>query len=115
MDWKRLLAYLTGSVAQELLRRNEFLAEENRILRNQIKGRVRLSDAERRNLAEIGQRLGRRALEDAAPDRTTGNNPGLAPETGGPEIRRFQAPIQPVDEYRQQHDSFLLPQRILSL
>jgi YD repeat-containing protein len=62
MDWKRLLAHITGSVTQELLTRNEYLAEENRILRNQIKGRLRLSDAERQNLAEIGQRLGRKAL-----------------------------------------------------
>ena len=46
--------------------RNEYLAEENRILRNQIKGRLRLSDAERRNLAAIGQRLGRKALEEVA-------------------------------------------------
>jgi transposase InsO family protein len=66
MDWKRLLAYITGSVDRELLMRNDYLAEENRILRNQIKGRLRLSDAERRNLAEIGQRLGRKALEEVA-------------------------------------------------
>jgi len=46
--------------------RNDYLAEENRILRDQIKGRLRLSDAERRNLAEIGQRLGRKALEEVA-------------------------------------------------
>jgi hypothetical protein len=38
MDWKRLVAYITGSVDKELLTRNEYLAEENRILRNQIKG-----------------------------------------------------------------------------
>jgi len=36
MDWKRLLAYITGSVDQELLLRNEYLGAENRILRNQI-------------------------------------------------------------------------------
>src|SRR5262245_15515687 len=36
MDWKQLLAYITGSVAEELLVRNEYLAAENRILRNQI-------------------------------------------------------------------------------
>jgi transposase InsO family protein len=66
MDWQRLLAYITGSVDRELLARNEYLAEENRILRSQIKGRLRLNDAERRNLAEIGQRLGRKALEDVA-------------------------------------------------
>jgi putative transposase len=66
MDWKRLLADITGSVDQELLIRNEYLAEENRILRNQIKGRLRGCDADRRNLAEIGQRLGRKALEEVA-------------------------------------------------
>ena len=33
MDWKKLLAYITGSVDQELLLRNEYLATENRILR----------------------------------------------------------------------------------
>ena len=66
MNWKRLLAYITGSVDHELLLRNEFLATENRILRNQIKGRVPLTDLERISLAEIGKRLGRRALEEVA-------------------------------------------------
>ena len=33
MDWKQLLVYLTGSVDQELLVRNEYLVTENRILR----------------------------------------------------------------------------------
>src|SRR6266550_389335 len=40
MSWKTLLAYITGTVDQELLLRNEYLVTENRILRNQIKGRV---------------------------------------------------------------------------
>ena len=31
MDWARLLAYITGTVDQELLLRNEYLATENRI------------------------------------------------------------------------------------
>jgi hypothetical protein len=31
--WVRLLAYVTGSVNQELLLQNEYLAAENRILR----------------------------------------------------------------------------------
>ena len=54
MDWKTLLAYITGSVDQHLLLRNEYLVTENRILRQQITGRVRLSDGERMTLAEIG-------------------------------------------------------------
>jgi hypothetical protein len=32
MDWARVLAYITGTVDQELLLRNEYLATENRIL-----------------------------------------------------------------------------------
>ena len=46
MIWARMLAYITGTVDQELLLRNEYLAAENRILRSQIKGRMLLSDAE---------------------------------------------------------------------
>jgi hypothetical protein len=66
MDWKTLLAYITGSVDQALLLRNEYLVTENRILRNQIKGRIRLSDGERKTVAEIGQKLGKQALEEVA-------------------------------------------------
>jgi hypothetical protein len=66
MDWKTLLAYITGSVDQELLLRHEYLVTENRILRQQIKGRVHLTDAERRSLAEIGKQLGKKALEEVA-------------------------------------------------
>jgi hypothetical protein len=47
MGWKKLLSYITGSVDQELLLRNEYLVTENRMLRQQIPGRVRLTDAER--------------------------------------------------------------------
>jgi putative transposase len=57
MDWGRTLAYVTGTVDQELLARNEYLATENRILKNQLKGRLMLSDAERATLGEIGHRL----------------------------------------------------------
>src|ERR671924_535171 len=66
MDWKVLLAYITGSVDQELLLRNEYLVTENRILRHQIKGRVRLSNGERTTLADIGHKLGKQALKDVA-------------------------------------------------
>src|SRR5437764_9247830 len=66
MDWKTLLAYITGTVDQALLLRNEYLATENRILRHQITGRVRLSDGERKALAEIGQKLGKKVLEEVA-------------------------------------------------
>jgi hypothetical protein len=66
MDWKQLLAYITGTVDQELLLRNEYLVTENRILRHQMKGRLRLSDGERKALAAIGQKLGKQALTEVA-------------------------------------------------
>jgi len=66
MDWKQLLAYITGTVDQELLLRNEYLVAENRILRHQITGRVRLTDGERKTLAEIGTKLGKQALKEVA-------------------------------------------------
>ena len=66
MDWKHLLASITGSVAQELLLHNEYLVTENQILRRRMKGRVRLADGERKTLAAIGGQLGKQALEDIA-------------------------------------------------
>ena len=75
MDWARILAYVTGAVDQELLARNEYLATENRILKAQLKGRLKLSDAERVTLGEIGHRLGRKL------------HPGLVPQACRPQIR----------------------------
>ena len=66
MEWARILAYITGTVDQELLLRNEYLVAENRILKSQLKGRLKLSDVERAKLGEIGHRLGRKALGEVA-------------------------------------------------
>src|SRR5918993_5618901 len=63
--WARLLAYVTGLINQELLLQNEYLAAENRILWAHLP-RLRLTDAERSTLAEIGKRLGRKALKEVA-------------------------------------------------
>jgi hypothetical protein len=57
---------VTGSVNQELLVRNEYLATENRVLRAKLPARLRLSDPERITLAEMGKRLGRKALREVA-------------------------------------------------
>jgi hypothetical protein len=56
-----LLAYIAGSVDEELLLRNAYLVAENRIFRDQITGCIQLSDAERQTLAEIGKKLGKQA------------------------------------------------------
>jgi putative transposase len=66
MSWKTLLAYITRTVDQELLRRNEYLVTENRILRDHMKGRLQLRDGERKALADIGQKLGKQALKEVA-------------------------------------------------
>jgi putative transposase len=59
MPWKRMLAYITGSVNEDLLRRIEYLLEENRVLRNQIQKRILLTDHERRTLADKAIALGK--------------------------------------------------------
>src|SRR5215468_3615010 len=64
--WAHLLAFVTGLVNQELLLRNEYVVAENRILRARLSSRLRLTDAERSTLAEIAQRVGRKALKDIA-------------------------------------------------
>jgi putative transposase len=66
MGWKKLLAYITGAVDQELLLRNTYLVTENRILRKQIQGHVRPSAAERKTLAAIGKQPGKQALVEVA-------------------------------------------------
>ena len=71
MDLARILAYVTGTVDQELLARNEYLTSENRILKAQLKGRLKLSDAERATLGEIGHRVGRKFSPRSQP------SPGL--------------------------------------
>ena len=66
MDWKNLLVSLRASVDHELGLRNAYLATQNRILRQQIKGRIQLRNSDRRVLAEIGKKLGKKALEEIA-------------------------------------------------
>ena len=64
--WARMLTYVTGLVNQQLLLQNEYLAAENRVLRAHLPIRLRLSDSQRATLAEIGKRLGRKALAQVA-------------------------------------------------
>ena len=65
-DWRKAVADITGTVDEELLLRREYLSAENRILVQQLQGRLRLTDPQRQTLAEIGHRLGRKALADVA-------------------------------------------------
>jgi transposase InsO family protein len=62
-----VLAALFGWLEREQRDVIAFLREENRVLRGQLgRQRVRLNDDQRRRLAVIGQRLGRRLLREVA-------------------------------------------------
>ena len=56
MDCRRVLAYITSTVDDELLLRNEYLVAENRNLMEQLKGRLRLTGPDA--AIECRQRLG---------------------------------------------------------
>jgi len=83
MNWKRMLAYVTGSVDEELLARNEYLATENRILRNQIRGRIRLTDPER---ISFSQTTGPESAGRSGADRSSGNDSRVAPAIDREEV-----------------------------
>jgi putative transposase len=62
-----LLVTLAGWVNRHQQQVIEYLVEENRVLKEQVKGRrLRLTDDQRRCLAAKGQRLGRRILRQVA-------------------------------------------------
>jgi putative transposase len=95
MEWARILAYVTGTVDQELLLRNECLAAENRILKAQSQGRLRLSDAERATLGEIGHRLGHEALGEVATAALPDTILGWYRRLGAPQIRSVACTSSP--------------------
>src|SRR5215475_11975053 len=66
MDWKKLLGSVINSLDQELRLRHECLLAENRLLRQQVRGRLLLTDGNRKELAAIGEQLGRKALAEIA-------------------------------------------------
>jgi len=66
MDWKKLLGSISAPVNNALRLRNEYLLAENPILRQQIPGRIQLTDQDRKELAEIGAKLGKKALAEVA-------------------------------------------------
>lgn len=64
--FRMLLAALVGWLDQRQQAAVAYLVEENRILRGHVRGRLRLTDEERRRLAGHGHRLGRRRLGEVA-------------------------------------------------
>ena len=61
-----LVCLLAGWLNREQQKILEYLQEENSILKEQLDGRLRLSDEQRRRLAVKGKELGRKLLEEVA-------------------------------------------------
>ena len=80
MDWKKLLGSITASVDEELRLRNAYLVAENRLLCQQIPGRVQLTDSERKALAEMGQVV---RLFASSPSRVRDGPMCCRPRLGG--------------------------------
>ncbi len=61
-----LVYLLAGWLNREQQKILEYLQEENRVLTEQLDGRLRLTDEQRRRLAAKGKELGRKLLEEVA-------------------------------------------------
>jgi len=59
-------AWISAWLARHQERTIAYPREENRVLRDKLGGRVRLTDAERRRLAKLGHELGRKALREVS-------------------------------------------------
>ena len=59
-----LVSLLAGRLNQEQQRVLDYLQEENRVLKEQLGGRLRFTDEQRRRLAAKGKELGRKLLEE---------------------------------------------------
>src|SRR5262245_63369251 len=88
MDWKKLLGSVTESVDEELRLRNAYLVAENRILRQQINGRLPLTDSDRKALAEIVISLARKPWQRLHRGHAR-YHPRLASSARSPESRHL--------------------------
>ena len=92
MNWKRLLESISESLNDDLRLRNDYLMAENRILRNRINGRVQFTDNDRKELAEIGTKLGKKALAEIATVATPGTILAWNRKFADPQAESSQSP-----------------------
>ena len=64
--WQILVATMAGWITRQQDAAINYLREENRVLKQQLGRRLRLTDAQRRRLAVRGKAIGRRALSEVA-------------------------------------------------
>ena len=60
------MSILAGWLNREQQKILEYLREENRVLKEQLGSRLRLTDEQRRRLAAKGKELGKKLLEEVA-------------------------------------------------
>ena len=87
--WVQLLAYVRGSVNQELLPQNEYLTAENRIVRAKLPSRLRLSDPERATRRDR-ETPGTKSTQSGRLCRQTRHHLGLVSKARRQEVRWLQ-------------------------
>ena len=89
MGWKRLLAFISGSVDEELLLRNEYLVTENRIWRNQFKGCHRTYRRWTKNPGGNWKAPGEKSIGRSCQHRQAGDHFSMAPQAYCPQVWWF--------------------------
>jgi hypothetical protein len=64
VKWFRALTAMMAAINDGSLQRLEYVLAENKILRKQVAGAVKMTDADRRTLAELGKKLGKKVLAE---------------------------------------------------
>ena len=90
MLWARMLAYITGTVDQELLLRNEYLAAENRILKSPRPRQVAVIRRRKSHLGGDCLPAGTESLGRIGGGRETGYAAGLVPNAHRPQVGRLK-------------------------
>src|SRR5215470_20459917 len=89
MIWARMHAYITGTVDQELLLRNEYLAAENRIPESPNQRQVVVVRRGKSDVGGDGPPVGTESLGRIGGCRETGYVAGLVPKAHRQEVRRI--------------------------
>ena len=108
-----MLAYITGTIDQELILRNAYLVTENRIRRHQLKGRLRLWDGERQapGRPKVDPELEALIVRMAQENRSWGYGRivGILPNLG------YTVSNQAVGKILKRHGLLLAPERMTTM
>jgi hypothetical protein len=74
-----LIATIARLLCRKLTLQNEYLRQENKILRSKVKGRIRFKDDERRSLVDAALAMGRNGRKVPRPRHVYGRRAQLGP------------------------------------